>query len=387
MALQPWAIGLAGAAAVLVAIGGIWITRERQQRLVPQPSPPSLVAAELEILDAGEVASSLPTRAAGAKLRAAANHRLLVRVGRDLIGVREQGVVHIMRADASETRLTLEAGSVACGVDRRAPGQLFVVETAGHVVQVIGTRFLVTRGANNSVDVAVEAGTVEVRDRRDDTMRLPAGTSMRFTEDEHEPAREIAAEEHTTLAQLLDLRVSAAKPSRALQQQRRAPVPPNVTIPRDLEGWRERILRGDLAGAEAAISAYLTGVPRDAEAWWLLGEARRKARKWPAAVTAYRRVIDLGDTSVANQARFVAATILQDEMKRPTEALPLLRTYLRQGAPLRPLEAAAMVRQARALLTLGKSKQADAVLRDVLSRHPNTEAAREAQALMDSAGR
>ena len=85
---------------------------------------------------------------------------------------------------------------------------------------------------------------------------------------------------------------------------------------------------------------------------------------------------------MANRARFMAASVLQDELGEHNAAVAMLRAYLAEGQALRPLEAAAQVRLARSLRRLGKLDAAREVLGAVLEQHPGTPAAADAKRLL-----
>ena len=99
---------------------------------------------------------------------------------------------------------------------------------------------------------------------------------------------------------------------------------------------------------------------------------------------AYERVARMGRGALAQRARYLAATILQDRLGRCSRALVLLDHYLAAGGgPVRP---EALVRKAQCLLRLGRKGEARGVLRSVTERYGGTTAALRARRLLESLG-
>jgi TolA-binding protein len=74
--------------------------------------------------------------------------------------------------------------------------------------------------------------------------------------------------------------------------------------------------------------------------------------------------------------------VLQDHLARHGEAAALLEAYLERPQALKPLEAEAMVRLARAQLRSGRTGEARALLRKVVDRFPGTTAALQARRMI-----
>ena len=132
---------------------------------------------------------------------------------------------------------------------------------------------------------------------------------------------------------------------------------------------RRLVLSGDEAGARAGIRKRLRMAGDEADAWVLLAQLETRSGHIDEAVSAWREVIAL-DGASAQQARYEAALLLLDQ--QPTQAIPLLRSFLEQADPL---AAEARLRLGRALLAVGDQQEARVTLRAVVDGHPGTSAA------------
>jgi hypothetical protein len=394
--------GLAWAVSVLALVGAtlvFWVFHagdegarggvERNSSLAASTAPKTeeLQLVVLKLPDGHPPPAPRP--AAGAVLDSGSGE-LLAQLGEDRIALSHSGRARVLAATSKQTRLSLQSGSVAVDVEPRRKGGLFQVESGDVVVTVVGTRFRVLRSESDAVEVAVQRGKVLV-ERAGTSHVVSAGQSARF--DPHgdhleamSSADEAAAFQGLNAADNPAGEASAAEPDVWEATPRPAPQGPHrraVTQGRDLESWRQWVLQGRYAEAESALTARVRVAPSDTEAQSLLGDCQRKAGEWPAAVATYRGVIAQGDVASANRARFLAATILEEKLKDPSAAISLLRQYLQQGAELRPLEAAATVRLARALSLVHEDAEARALLERVIRDHEGSAAAAEARALLE----
>jgi tetratricopeptide (TPR) repeat protein len=143
---------------------------------------------------------------------------------------------------------------------------------------------------------------------------------------------------------------------------------------------RQWLIDGDTARAERALLARLAASPLESSSWWLLGETRRRAGQASEAVTASRRVIELGNPSEANRARYQVALLLEERLGDAEGAITLYRAYLARSP--RPLEAAAQLRLGRLLGSRGDAA-ARSILEELVRLHPGTPEAEQATSVLD----
>lgn len=384
-----WLVAVPVALALLV-IGGVWVRAGAAK-------PPPLV-----VLMAPGGQRSIPSdRVVGAVLEAPQG-RLLAQLGNDRLALTRRGRVRVLRANGTETRLRLEAGTLTAEVEHRKPGASFQVETARALVRVVGTRFRVSEGDNDDLEVTVERGKVRVTFG---STVLDVGQGQKLRLDAAGPRLLPASlQEDGDLDRALDelavptppdappAAADAGPPAEPGDDAALDAVPPPGAVPPrrrnarqvDLDPLRQKVLAGRYTEAEVALASRLRQAPRDAEAWALLGDCRRKAGQWQDAVAAYRKVIALGEPGSADRARLLAATLLQEQIHDPAAAARLLREYLQRGPGTGPLRAAATLRLARALIQLGQPEQASLLLRQVVEQGGEGPAAREATQLLRS---
>lgn len=420
---RRWWLGLASATAATLVVVAVWMSRreagvELRRGTAQTPEVTSAATAALEpeewLLEGDAAPLDLRQLGTTQGLSIPRGKNLVLRAGGDRIGVAGGSVIRSTTANG-ERRLVLERGAVACAVESRRAGESFSVTAGEAIVRVVGTRFLVVAPATPTAEltVAVTEGTVEVELPKG-TTRVNAQHQLRIVAGGlAEAPVELGSNDAARLEALLTPGGERTPPEASAAQEgahAEAPRDSEATSPsgstaklgatgsnaatktvakpapkRELDAWRKLVLSGEHAAAARALEDYLAARPRDVDAWLLLADAHRKAERFAEAVEAHRRVIKLGDPATANQARFRAASVLQDQLRTPREVVPLLETYLKQGAALRPLEAAAMVRLARAYRDTYRVDDATELLRRVVSLHPDTPAAREAATLLGSA--
>lgn len=333
---------------------------------------------------------------------------LRLRVEQDRIGLAAGARIKVAHATKKELRLTLEKGQVACEIEPRAQRARVVVEAKGYQVVVVGTRFSVSV-TPEGVGVAVDHGRVMVEGPDGRREAVNAGSLTRFgaRAETTIERRDLGELEALQLRQLLEpLRALTEAPAEAptgagqAAPQTATPdeaeptvVPTPSTRAHSKRGesvklsrWRDLILAGDLVAAETGLQQHTRAHPDDVDGWLLLADVRRKVGHFDAAVRSYRKVIGLGDPSASNQARFLAGVILQDQLRAPAAAARMFEAYLAQGAALRPLEAAALLRMGKAHLALGHPEQARPMLQRVVVEHSNTALAAEAASLLTQLG-
>ncbi len=337
--------------------------------------------------------------------------RIVVREGPDRIGLAPAGALRILDATPALVRIVIDRGTLLCDVAPRGHGAEFVVEADPFRVRVVGTLFSVTRLGRDAIEVRVFDGVVEVsgpggkvwRVRRGE--RLQAGMAGDAAQAGPVPMK--ADEEAWVLGLLSEeptmpvVKPTSETPAPSADATPVSPpatveTPPVETIsepaqPRaegyrsgSLDRWREWVIAGRYREAGEALESHLKTHPRDAEAWSLLADCRRKSEDIQGAVAAYRQVIRNGATSEADMARFKAAMLLQDKLGQDAAAIPLLQRYAASRGADPALEAEALLRLGRAYRVTGEKIKAEAVLRNVMERHRGTPAAAQARRLLES---
>jgi TolA-binding protein len=270
-----------------------------------------------------------------------------------------------------------------------------VVEAGGAILRVVGTRFLVAYDPDTGLVVQVSEGAVVVTTGSGERHEVEAGWTLERPAPGATIRRPLEPRDVAAIDLLLEGKTPGVadpdppgddeppaprrKPKRLRGREPPAPVPDRGS----LVASRERILEGRYREAEAALVELLASTPGSVEAWSLLGDCRRKAGRWKQAIQAYEKVIALaGDSADANRARYVAATIHQDELGGHAAATRLLQAYLEQARGFRPLEAEAMLRLAVSYIELGRMERARELLRDVVARHGGTLASVKARRIL-----
>jgi len=143
-----------------------------------------------------------------------------------------------------------------------------------------------------------------------------------------------------------------------------------------LDELRKALLAGELPRVRGGLQQRLEADPDDAKSWRLKAQLEKKEGRIADAVAAWREVIRSGSPSEANQARYEAAVLLDEQ---PGEAEPLLRAFLDDPGPL---AADARLRLGRMLLAQGRTEEAGIELQRVVDEHPGTTPARIARDLL-----
>lgn len=380
---RRWLLSLAaaGALALVLGVGGLAAWRRMADApgggrgAVATKAPADL---HVRLLEADDAAGAGTSPLLGSVLEPGERGRLLVGIGSARLAAARNSRTTVLQATDVETRVRLLRGRVALDVSGPQRSKRVVIEAGAQTITVLGTRFSVNSLPDEGIEVEVSRGRVAVADAHGQRLELVAGEWLQLHPGE--PARRLRVSEEQLAA--LDALLAPQPPAKPP-----ATAPPSLGPPtRRLDSWRRQVLSGDLEGAEASLVRYLRTAPRDADAWFLLADARRKGQRWNKAVAAYEKVVATGDPAAANQARFLAAVILQEQLGRPGPAGHLLRQYLAQGSRLRPLEETAMLRLARALTAQEKKGEARQVLQDFLQRSGEGESANEARRMMEALG-
>ena len=305
----------------------------------------------------------------GASFEVAPGERASLRIDRHRIDLRGSSALRLAELSRSVVVIDLARGEASFDVDFGTERGTFSVTAGDVVVSVKGTRFTVMRNAE-LVTVAVEEGRVAVARKGREIAILAAKERLEI--DTAKPASAAATEP-------VDAN-GAAKSTPALPSEAQ-PKTARVGEP-NLAALRELVISGRLDQAEAGLAAFVARHPGDAEAWWILGDCRRKEGKHAAAVEAYRQVIAVGPPDQVDLARLKAGTILQEKLGRHADAVALFREYLKSGGSKASLRAEVLVRCGRSLIALGRDADAEPLLREVVEEFAANPVAAEARALL-----
>ncbi len=334
--------------------------------------------------------------------------RLMITFDRNLIALGSGGKLRIVDAEPTKTVLELEQGTLACSIEHRPRQSRFIVRAGPFEVAVVGTRFLVARHSDGAVRVAVAKGIVEVTGAGDQRWMLKKGEALIGSTGGEAKRHRIGEEIRRELGGLLYTEApdesersevipkhrgtgpekkKQRKPARSKSEPVDGSTPPEPLPPKgaaddQLNLWREWIFQGEYARAERALGPFLEAYPKNREAWRLLASCQRKSRKWQAAISSYRRLIDLASPGEANMARFRCGVILQERLARHSEAVTFFRAYLRTSNVEKPMEAEAMVRLGESLLVLGRKNKAVIILQQVVAKHSGSGVSAKARRLL-----
>lgn len=280
--------------------------------------------------------------------------------------------------EQKDTRVRVLTGASSFRVVKRSAGERFVVEVGPLEVRVVGTVFHARAGAEPTVFVT--EGVVEVWRGATQVARLTRGEAYDGSRRAARP-EELSLLEGPPAKTPLEPQPPPEPGARdagivALVPQR----PRALTL--DADAVTRAMVENRLADATKLVTSHLARAPKDATAWLLLGDIRRKSGTPAPAVAAYQRAIAVGNPALRNRARLLAASLLQDSMGKERAARLLLEAYLKEPVSARPLEAPVLVRLARLDIAAKATRAARRRLELVLSRHPTTPAAVEARELL-----
>jgi len=330
----------------------------------------------------------------GGTVETGAGGRAVFTLGRDTVGVGAGTRLRVLHAGTRSTTLVLERGTAALRVEHDRGARDVWVRTPLAEVHVVGTVFR-ARVSLARLEVDVLEGTVEVRPRGRPGRKVTAASALVVTPeaDELRPL-EVAWFDELDATPAVEPGPEAPdagpRPDAGPEAPDAGPPPPRAGLrgpapsqAAQAAAWRGRATAGDCAGVVQEISRYAQRTSLQSETALLWGDCLRRLGRASAAVEAYEQAAR-GKEPGANRARLLAAAVLQDDLGQPARAIALLDAYLKRGAELPALEAAARVRKARAQRALGQEAAARAGLEDVIRRFPDTPAAGEAQALLRS---
>jgi len=377
---------VAAAAVAVIAVGYFSQNSPKNNERIsvshPRISAPVVVSVSRFSSD-GQSETSQPV-AVGDTISSGSDGRALIRLKSDLVGLEKDSAVVVETISNARVSLRLEKGSVACAVHKRSGGAQFIVEAGVLRVTVVGTRFSVARGADETT-VAVDEGIVKVSLNKKEQL-LSAGESMAVTASLGAPAA-MSSDARHLMNRLLSmdaaplLPIEESKDARALYRVRDEE-PSGVVNTGDMDSWRKLILEGQLAEAEEALTVHLKQTSKDVDARMLLATCQKKAGHPQQAIASYDEVI-LSGGSVANRARYLAGEISQEQLNDAGAAARYFSDYLENA----PLSAAnrpdARLRLARALFKLDRAKEARAILNALISEYGATPAAQSARKMLE----
>lgn len=403
MAFAPRLVAVAAAIALVIVGVVLYLTRtdespaaEGRDVVATPRSQDAAVRAVVQYISPTDTKTVNLSLTPGDVIPAAEDSRAFVLLGRDRIGFDERTKAVLSEVDERTVRLGLLAGTIACEVAPRSSGHEFAIEVGEVTVRVVGTRFMVSR-ADVSTTVVVDEGAVEVhrKGRRPETTRagqgleiLTGGAVNRIEAPKGALARlnQLVTEhqlEETDAPQGAGL--TDAGPDGTNQPGptfAKGDGADRGSTPAGLETWRSWVLTGRYDAAERALAAHLAKNPNDSEALALLANCYRKAGRWRAAASAYERLIETAAPSRANMARFRAGVLYQERLGEHATAAELFDGYLKATSARKPLESEAMLRLGRSLLALGRTKRAEAVLKETAARQDGNPASLKAREML-----
>ncbi len=373
MSLRSWLVPtLAVAAAALVAVVGFSLSRPKaNDPVVPPTAEYPWAIAVLTSTELANERGAFVTQAGG---------RAVLSVGEDQLGLGPATELSVSHANAKSTLLRLEHGVVAAHVNPARGKRNFDIETPLGRVHVVGTVFRV-KSNDDVLQVDVVKGVVEVEAKSGVKTRVPAGHGVQIKRGE---VGEVGTFDEPEFSELsLEPAKAAAEPVDAGAPEPVVVAPKKTTAvaPSPALEWRRQAARGDCKTVIQTAEQYVQKETNDSDAWLVLGDCRRRERAFAQAVDAYVAASKTRDTRGKN-GLLQAAELLQQELNQPQKAVTLIDTYLRTK-PEKRLEAAALVRKARALEALGQIPAAKATLNDVVKRMPETPSATEAVRLLE----
>jgi len=287
--------------------------------------------------------------------------------------------VSVTRSTLTSTEVAVRHGGGRFDV-KRNPGRLFRVTAGPITVDVIGTRFTVTRDGDE-VRVGVERGRVRVRSPRGDVV-LGEGEASAFPE--HGSGAPGAGK--TVPLPELDDPPAAPEPAATTlpapaTPQAAPPATPPASEPRHAEppSWRDSMKRHDFAGAYALMRKDPSAVHDAPDDLLQAADVARWSGHPAAAVPLLERVLKrYAADPRAQLAAFTLGRLYFDELHRPREADAAF-ARARALAPNGPLAEDALFHQIECADNSGDVKTARARAREYLQTYPTGSHVRSAR--------
>ncbi len=315
-----------------------------------------------------------------------------ITLGAHVVRVRSGARARIERNDEHATDILLEGGSLSFSVAPQGKSHDFSIKASPYRIRVVGTVFEVDYAPNERLEVLVAEGIVEVLAPKELPVRVTAGQRLKIDRDDYV---ELEEGDRTAMERLLSSHGATSEPPektpKRLPPQRArfgkgsrpapaVPAPSRPTVP--LSELRRMVLDHRFQEAEQALMQFVEAQPEHAAAWSLLGDCRRKQGKWADAFLAYEKVIEGGEPSQSNRARYLAGVLAQDHLVDHLQAEALFEAYLYHSNGRS--EDAAKIHLARSKIALAKRADARRLLSEVVA-HTRDNASRErAEMLLDS---
>lgn len=320
--------------------------------------------------------------------------RMLVDIEGNHVGLAANSSATFLPTKDGKILLRLTKGAMAVETASHRNKRQLSIEAGDYLVEVVGTRFLIDY--HEKFSLSVSKGRVMVVGRLGKMRMIREGQRLTYDPEETAIIEPLDKEEEDRISSVLSSAPSLLSAPRKPDDfhddtDSEAATTPDTDRPPqerirkkdprapDTETIREWILERHYEKAESALKRRLARNPGSGSDWWLLGECRRRAGRHSQATEAYLRVIAVGSPAYANRARFQAARLFQDNLRKPGEAVRLLRNYLAAAPNLRPLDAEARLRLGKGLMSLGRRTEAENILQDLTKRHPGTGAALQAK--------
>lgn len=382
------------AAAALLALGSVLLFFTRSHE--PAPAKPPVAVSMPSVEEKGDRSRATDLPRIQAFLRAPPREpgpwleeNATVTLGGHVMRVRAGARARIERNDEGATDILLERGSLSLSAAPRRKNHDFAIKALPYRIRVVGTVFEVDYAPNERLDVLVAEGIVEVLAPRELPVRVTAGQRLRVDRDRYV---ELQEGDRKAVAELLSTReVSEERPKHIASPKHRVwkgrhrpaavePVPSHARC--SMNELRRMVLERRFQEAEQGLMQVVEADPQHATAWSLLGDCRRKQGRWAEALAAYRKVIEGGEPSQSNRARYLAGVLAQDNLVDHLQAEALFEAYLfhSNGAS----EDAVKIRLARSKIALAKRPEARRLLAEVIARSRDIPSRERARKLLDS---
>lgn len=354
-------------------------------------------------------------------LRVPRDSRLFVELGRDRIGLAGDSEAEVVEIGEHRIAIRLRRGRISCAVSKRSAGSDFVVYTGDATVRVIGTQFGITLHSDDVVEVTVAEGIVRVSDsvgkawlvKSDETLRTDFSDELKtrradesslkgveqLLEEGVIPSRserESRGELDDKLEQPIDPptlpkqdgKVRATSKSGRPKERAGLPEasePSSVEESTELaEDWQQWIIDGRYDVAEQKLTSYLQNRPSDWRVWSLLADCQRKSKQWSKSILTYEKIAEQSpNPHESTRAIFMMGVIYQDKLGQHFDAIASFQKYMEIEAGKRPLRGAAMLRLARAYVSINEREKARPLLEKVIDEQTGTVLAKKAKQLLE----
>jgi TolA-binding protein len=340
------------------------------------------------------------------------NGRIIVNFNDDYIGLAGRSEAVIDNSNSRKVAINLKSGKIAIKARHRIKGERLEVTAGGHRITVIGTRFIVDMSKKLKLQVLVSEGKVKVTLNDGKETFVKSGQYLEINNANEIKVSNLDKIQIESINKMLNSNVATASVATAsIDMSDNEPLTSSeaavnlhksydvskdktdvekisVKQPRriNLKEIRSKVINGQYSEADRLLTSYLEFHPKDADAWFLLGQSKRKSGRYRESAAAFEKAAAIADADMANQIRFMLASLYQDKMGKNSMAQKILNEYINNKTGNKPLMPQALFRLARTQKALGQNLQADKTLKIIIKKYPGTQLANHAKGLLFSAG-